>query len=215
MKVDAPILPQDAPHLHEAHSQPAQERRHVHPVGNLCRLDHGMDGRAVVLDLICPFRTHIIVPPPAVGEPCPGRKAIRRRVEVLVLVERRIGCDEVDCVAVHPPQEFQVVPVVQRPIPKVDFRHFLSPYLRGGWDLLLIPHSRGSSETRHGGEPASYGRMNARVIDVPSSFPSHSHCSNAFPMSSIAKLCDITSVKGNCPRVRTKKSSAMGSERGW
>ena len=65
------------------------------------------------------------------------------------------------------------------------------------------------------GERASYGRMNARVIDVPSSFPSHSHCSNAFPMSSIAKLCDITSVKGNRPRVRTKKSSATGSERGW
>ena len=133
MKVDAPVLPQDAPHLHEPHSHPAQERRHVHPIRHLRRLDHRQNRRPVVLDLICPFRMHIIVPPPAVGEPCPGRKAIRRRVEVLVLVERRIGCDEVDCVAVHPPQESQVVPVVQRPIPKVDFRHSLSPYLRGGW----------------------------------------------------------------------------------
>lgn len=64
------------------------------------------------------------------------------------------------------------------------------------------------------GERTSYGRMNARVIAVPSSFPNHSHCSNAFPMSSMAKLCDITSVNGKRPRVRDKKSSATGSDCG-
>ena len=73
VQVDAAIVAQDAPHLHETHSQPAQERSHVHPVGNLGRLDHGMDGRPVVLDLIRPFRMHIIVPLPAVGEPRAGR----------------------------------------------------------------------------------------------------------------------------------------------
>ena len=64
------------------------------------------------------------------------------------------------------------------------------------------------------GERTPYGRMNARVIAVPSSFPNHSHCSNAFPMSSMGKLCDITSVNGKRPRVRDKKSSATGSDCG-
>ena len=73
MEVDAAIVAQDAAHFHEAHSQPAQERSHVHPVGNLGRIDEGVGGGPVVLDLICPFRMHIIVPLPAVGELRAGR----------------------------------------------------------------------------------------------------------------------------------------------
>ena len=119
MQVDAAVIPQNTPHFHQPHAQPTQKRRHILPGRNPRRLNHRPHAGPVVADGIHPFVVNIRLPAPAVGKTSPLGQRVRRGVKIPVLVKRRIGGNELHRAAVHPPQKFQIIAVIQRPVGKV------------------------------------------------------------------------------------------------
>ncbi len=65
----------------------------------------------VVANLVDPLLVHVLLPRPAVLKLRTGGKAVGRSVEVLALVEWRVGGDQVNALAVHAPEELEVVAV--------------------------------------------------------------------------------------------------------
>ena len=74
--------------LHDSHSEPAQERRHIHSVRDLRGFYDGVNAGPVSLDGVDPVVVDILIPPPAVHESASTRQALGVGVKVPVLVDK-------------------------------------------------------------------------------------------------------------------------------
>ncbi len=119
MQVDAARRLQEPVHFQQAHGHKAHECAHAVGMGAAGALDGLHEPGIVVGDPVHPVRVHILLPRPPVLKAGPGGEAVRRGVEVAALVERRVRGDEVHGLRIHGPEETQIVPVEQCPVPPV------------------------------------------------------------------------------------------------
>ena len=136
MQVDAARRFQNAMHLQQAHAEEAEERAHVVSVALTRRIDNRHDLRPVVGYLVNPFAFHVVRPTPTVLKLGSSRKAVRRGVKVLALVERRIGRNEVYRLRIDAAQNGQVIRVVKGTVGNVEVGHLRTRYQVGIAQLL-------------------------------------------------------------------------------
>ena len=123
VEIDAPIVAENPVHFQQPHTQPTQERSHVVTVDFLGGVDSLPDRWMIPLNLNEPVVVNIVPPAPTVLKLRPRRQTVRRGVEVLVFVERRVGGNQVDGPGVDTPQEVEVIPVEKGAVGDVDFSH--------------------------------------------------------------------------------------------
>ena len=129
VEVDAPRGLQNPLHLHQPHGHHRQVRLHPLTVGQARGLDHVCQRGLLVGNQ--PHLGHVEVRQgPGVLERRARRRAAHRGGVVLVRVEGRVEVNQVDALAVHPAQDFQVVAGPDRLIGKVRFDHGYSQTTR-------------------------------------------------------------------------------------
>ena len=135
MQINAARIFQNPPHLNQPYPHKAQKRRQILPPADPAPLfaiapqpadneiNQFVHARLVVLDIIHPFRLHIIAPSPPILKPRPRRQTLRRRVKILPLIKRRIRSDKINRPAIHPLQKRQVIALKQSSVLEVLSRH--------------------------------------------------------------------------------------------
>lgn len=125
-------------HRHKPNCHKAHERSHTLPINDTTRFYCRPHRRPIVSNLIHPFRVHILVPAPPILEFRPGSETVWSGMEIARLVERRICGDQMHGPGVHPPEEIQIVSVIERAVFEVGLCHCFGFCLRVAGRLLSL-----------------------------------------------------------------------------
>ena len=96
MKVYASVFPEYPLHLQQSHGHEAHIRSHAVRMGVSRAFDGFHELRKVVRDFVHPRLLNVILPRPPVLKGRAGGEAVGRGVKIPVLVEGRVGGDEVN-----------------------------------------------------------------------------------------------------------------------
>ena len=149
----------------EADGHKDHKSGHAHTVAAFRRLDGQPDVGPVVFNLIQPVRVYFVVPAPAVLKAGAGGQAVRRGVKIPVLVERRVGGNQLHRAGVHPAQHGQVVAVVKGAVGRIGRGHSSYSPSASHWSNDTPPvYSSGIKFQRI----SSRGRTSCRAYQVNS-----------------------------------------------